>query len=116
MLARVRTYLLGTLPSAGVLGGFPPGQYVPNLLVLNNYSKPSSLAHAYVLGSRSYSKTALLEYMYAHTWLASFNSLMDKKKFSPPVSVDVVSGVSTEMELGAATSFRMDLSSCDGGV
>ena len=66
MPARVRTYLLGTLPSAGVLGIFLPGQHVPNLLVLNNYSKPSSLAHAYVLGSKSYSKTALLEYLYAH--------------------------------------------------
>ena len=66
MPARVCTYLLDTLPSAGVLGIFLPGQHVPNLLVLNNYSKPSSLAHAYVLGSRSYSKTALLEYLYAH--------------------------------------------------
>jgi hypothetical protein len=70
MPARVRTYLLGTLPSAGVLGVFPPGQYVPNLLVLNHYSKPSSLAHAYVLGSRSYSKTAQLEYQYAHKALS----------------------------------------------
>ena len=65
--AHVRMYLLGTLPSAGVLGGIPPGQYVPNLLVLNNYSVPFRLAHAYILGSRSYSKTALLEYLYAHT-------------------------------------------------
>jgi hypothetical protein len=50
MPVRIHTYLLGTLPSAGVLGVFPPGQYVPNLLVLNNYSKPSSLAHAYIWG------------------------------------------------------------------
>jgi len=52
MLACIRMYLLGTLPSAGVLGGIPLGQYVPNLLVLNNYSMLSRLAHAYILGSR----------------------------------------------------------------
>jgi hypothetical protein len=34
------------------LGGIPLGQYVPNLLVLNNYSMLSHLAHAYILGSR----------------------------------------------------------------